>query len=126
MKLDYLDQVNAFGENILRLCDFDKNEAILLRDAIKEAIIIQHKTLDIAALEFVEAKDCNLVFCITEEDEGIESEDYYTFYCNLTLSGYKNMLALMEPFCIKEISGYQWLYDLDNPNDFLFSPSGSW
>ena len=31
----------------------------------------------------------------------------------------------LEPFCNKETKSYQYLYDLDNPTDFIFSPSGT-
>jgi hypothetical protein len=36
------------------------------------------------------------------------------------------MISLLDPFCIKDRKGYQYLYDIDNPIDFLFSPAGSW
>jgi hypothetical protein len=34
------------------------------------------------------------------------------------------MLELIEPFT-KHAQGYQWLYDLDTPVEFLFSPNGT-
>ena len=58
-------------------------------------------------------------------DEGIFSVDHKTFYCALTLEGYHNMLNLIEPFCVKDSKGYQYLYDIDNPTDFLFAPAGT-
>jgi hypothetical protein len=33
------------------------------------------------------------------------------------------MAKLLEPFCKKETKGFQYLYDIDNPTDLLFSPS---
>ncbi|WP_299671209.1 hypothetical protein [uncultured Polaribacter sp.] len=43
----------------------------------------------------------------------------------LTLEGFTNMTKLLEPFCQKESKGYQYLYDIDNPTDLLFSPTAS-
>jgi hypothetical protein len=48
------------------------------------------------------------------------------FECSLTDAAYKEMVYLMEPFCVKEATGYQWLYEIDCPIDFLFSPGGTW
>lgn len=31
------------------------------------------------------------------------------------------MLKRIEPFCLKESDAFQYLYDLDNPIDFIFS-----
>ena len=36
---DYIENVNGLGENIVRLFDFNKAEAILFRDLLKEMII---------------------------------------------------------------------------------------
>jgi hypothetical protein len=126
MKLDYLDQINAYGESILRLCDFDKKQAIQLREALQQTVLQQKQILDFSTLEFIEARDCQLYFSIFEEDEGITTEDNFNFHCRLTLAGFEKMVELLAPFCNKEATGYQWLYDIDNPIDFLFSPSGSW
>ena len=60
-----------------------------------------------------------------KSDEGIITKDNETFFCVLTLSGFKNMLKLLEPFCKKESRSFQYLYDIDNPTDLLFSPSAS-
>lgn len=77
-------------------------------------------------MEFIEARNCNLILGLFKTDEGILSNDNKTFYCALTLESYKNMLKLIEPFCKKESKAYRILYDIDNPTDFLFSPAGTW
>jgi hypothetical protein len=51
--------------------------------------------------------------------------DNKTFFCDLTMDGYKNMIQLLEPFCIKDSRSFTMLYDLDTQMDFLFSPYGS-
>lgn len=126
MTLDYIQDINEFGDDLVRLFDFDKSEAILFRDAIHDSIILKNEELDISTLEFIKARNCNLIFVIGEEDEGIFSNRDLNFICCLTLESYQKMISLLEPFCNKETKGYQYLYDLDSPTDFLFSPAGTW
>jgi len=126
MELDYINSINEFGDNVVRLYNFDKAEAIKFRDLIKDTIVTKKQKLDLSKVEFIETRNCNLVLGIYKEDEGILSDNKKTFYCLLTLEGYLNMLKLLEPFCLKETLGYQYLYDIDNPTDFLFSPAGTW
>lgn len=125
MELDYIENVNEFEENILRLYNFDKSQAIILRDLIIDTVINKKQKLDLSQVDFIERWNCNLILGIFKSDEGIISNDNKTFYCALTLEGYENMLKLIEPFCKKETKAYQFLYDIDNPNDFLFSPAGT-
>jgi hypothetical protein len=126
MELDYIENVNEYGENILRLYNFDKSQAIQFRDLIKDTIINKKQKLDLSQVEFIEARNCNLILGLFNTDEGIISNDNKTFFCALILESYKNMLRLLEPFCMKETKAYQFLYDIDNPTDFLFSPAGTW
>ncbi len=126
MELDYIENINEFGENILRLYNFDKSQAILFRELIKDTIVNRKRKLDLSQVEFIERRNCNLILGLFKTDEGIFSTDNKTFYCALTLESYKNILKLLEPFCKKETKAYQFLYDIDNPTDFLFSPAGTW
>ena len=125
MKLDYIHHFNEFEENIIRLYDFDKALAIKFRQAIIDTIISNKTGLNLMELDFIEVINCNLVLRLWKEDEGISTTNHKTFYCDLTLEGYENMIALLEPFCKKETKGHQFLYDIDNPTDFLFSPAGT-
>ena len=77
-------------------------------------------------IQFIQARNCNLILLIGEEDDGIFSNRDLNFICSLTIESYQKMISLLEPFCIKETKGYQYLYDLDSPTDFLFSPAGTW
>lgn len=126
MELDYIANLNEFGENVVRLYNFDKSEVIKFRDLIQDTIVNRKLKLDLSQVDFIKARNCNLILGLFKTDEGILSVDDQTFYCALTLEGYKNMLKLLEPFCKKETKGYQYLYDIDNPTDFLFSPAGTW
>ena len=126
MELDYIANINEFGENVVRLYNFDKSQVIKLRDLIKDSVVNRKQKLDLSQVDFIKTRNCNLILGLFKTDEGILSVDDKTFYCALTLEGYENMLKLLEPFCKKETKGYQYLYDIDNPTDFMFSPAGTW
>ena len=126
MTLDYFYKVNGYGENIVRLYDFDRAEAEKLRLNIQRFIASGEKLLNLSSLDFINERNCTLTFRIAEEDEGIITDDEVIFFCDLTKNGFDKMVDLLEPFCKKETKGYQWLYDLDNPTDLLFSPAGTW
>ena len=125
MELDFIDNINEFGENVVRLYNFDKYQAIKFRDLIKDTIVKRKQKLVLSQVDFIEIRNCNLILGLFKTDEGILSVDHKTFYCALTLEGYNNLLNLIEPFCEKDTKGYQYLYDIDNPTDFLFAPAGT-
>ncbi len=126
MELDYIENINEFGENVVRLYNFDKCQVIKFRELIKDTIVNRKQKLDLSQVDFIEKRNCNLILGLFKTDEGMLSHDNKTFYCALTLESYNNMLKLLEPFCEKETKGYQYLYDIDNPTDFLFTPAGTW
>jgi hypothetical protein len=126
MQLDYIENINEFGENVVRLYNFDKSQVIKFRALIKDTIVTRKEKLDLSQIDFIETRNCNLILGLFKTDEGMLSRDNKTFYCALTLESYTKMLKLLEPFCEKETKGYQYLYDVDNPTDFLFSPAGTW
>ena len=126
MQLDYTDNINEYGDNIVRLYDFDSSQADKFRQAVKQTLITNKKPLDLTTLDFIQARNCNLTLQISAEDEGIITSDEENFFCNLTIKGYEQLVALLEPFCKKEKKGYQTLYDIDSQTDFLFSPAGTW
>lgn len=126
MELDYIEDVNGLDENIVRLYNFNKAEAIKFKELIEDVIINKKQRLDLSQIDFITPRNCNLILGLFKSDEGILSEDNKTFYCILTLRGFIKMVNLIEPFCKKESRGFQYLYDIDNPTDFLFSPSATW
>jgi hypothetical protein len=126
MKLDYIKNINEYGENIVRLYDFNMSEAIRFKKIIQETILENIQSLDLSTVDYIEPRNCNLILRPADIDEGIVTSDDEIFYCYLTLEGYKQMITLLEPFCIRETKGYQWLYDVDSQTDFLFSPGGTW
>lgn len=125
MKLEYIEDFNEYEENILRLYNFDKIQAIKFRDLIQDVIVNRKQKLDLSKVDFIENDNYNLILGLFKTDEGIISNDNKNFICALTLDGFKNMLKLLEPFCNKETKSYQYLYDIDSPTDFIFSPSGT-
>jgi len=125
MELDYVDNVNGLNENIVRLFNFDKAEAIQFIDLFIDAILTRQEKLDVSQVDFRTSHSCNLIFGLFKSDEGILSKDNETFFCILTLEGYKNMLELIEPFCIKESKSFRYIYDVDTPTDLLFAPAAS-
>jgi hypothetical protein len=126
MELDYLHDINDHDQNIIRLYNFNKAEAILFRDLLKDTIIDKRQKLDVSKVDFIEPRNCNLIFGLFKSDEGILTEDKETFFCVLTLEGFHKMVELIEPFCKKESKGYQYLYDIDNPTDLMFCPSATY
>jgi len=126
MQLDYIDKINEFGDNMVRLYDFDSSQAIQFQQKVKQVILIDKKPLDLSTVDFIQARNCNLILRISDEDLGIERTGKQKFCCDLTIEGYKHLISLLEPFCKKETKGYQWLYDIDSQTDFLFSPGGTW
>jgi len=132
MQLEFLDDISDGGrytqvvsQRLLRLYAFDTKEAFEFKQAIQEMIAGQRKEIDLASLSFINRVNCNLLLQISEINEGITTKDRTNFTCNLTTASYENMLMLIAPFC-GNASGHQWLYNLDAPFDFLFSPSGTW
>lgn len=126
MKLDYISNFNEYGESIVRLYEFDRAEAELFQKAIQETLVLKKSELDVSSLQFIQARNCNLMLRIASEDIGITTSDKQNFICELTHLGYVQLVSTLEPFCKKETRGYQWLYDVDSNIDFLFSPAGTW
>ena len=126
MTLDFIDNINEYGDNIVRLYGFDKAQAGLFTEAVKQTILVEGKEMDLSYFDFIFLRNCNLILRIAEEDAGITSTDKVYFYCDLTLESYAQMIVLLEPFCNRETKGFQYLYDIDSLTDFLFSPGGTW
>ena len=125
MKLDYLEDYNGLEENIVRLFDFNKAEAIKFKNILKDTVIDKKQKLDVSQVDFIDTENYNLIFGLFKTDEGILTKDNETFFCVLTIESFRKMIRLLEPFCKKETKSYQYLYDLDTPTDLLFAPNAS-
>ena len=125
MKLDYIPNINTHNESVVRLYGFRKEVAGDFMYLLEERLLEDFGELDLSTVDFIEARNCNLVFRLSTDDEGIHSEDNKTFYCDLSEESYQNMIQLIEPFTKKDMRAHQYLYDIDNPTDLLFCPSAS-
>ncbi|WP_397445054.1 hypothetical protein [Polaribacter sp. R77954] len=125
MELDYINNYNGLEENIVRLYNFNKAEAILFRDLLIDVVITKKQKLDVSQVDFIDTENYNLIFGLFKTDEGILTKDNQTFFCVLTIESFRKMIRLLEPFCKKETKSYQYLYDLDTPTDLLFAPNAS-
>jgi hypothetical protein len=125
MEVDYLENYNGLDENMVRLFNFKKAEAIKFRKLLVETVITKKQKLNLAEVDFITTRNCNLIFGLFKTDEGILTKDNETFFCILTLESFQKMVKLIAPFCEKESKGFQYLYDIDNPTELLFSPSAS-
>lgn len=125
MEVDYIENFNGLDENLVRLYNFDQKEANKFRELLEETVINKKQKLNLAEVDFIEARNCNLIFGLFKSDEGILTKDNETFFCILTLESFKNMVKLIEPFCVKESRAHQYLYDVDTPTDLLFCPSAT-
>ena len=126
MKLDFIDNLNGFGDNVVRLYDFNKAESIKFRDTLSTFLSTNTPVLDLGSLDYIEERNCKLSLAIADEDLGIITRDKEIFYCAMTVKGFQEILELLTPFCEKETKGYKMLYDVDSNTDFLFSPAGTW
>ena len=125
MELDYIENVNGLDENVVRLYNFKKAEAIKFKKLLEDIVVTKKQKLDLSQIDFITPRNCNLIFGLFKSDEGILTKDNQTFFCILTLDGFTNMIKLLEPFCIKDTRSHQYLYDIDNPTDLLFCPSAT-
>ncbi len=133
MKLEFLDDISdgrrftgVVTDQLVRLFDFDRIQANKFRQEIQLTIIEEGQSLDLRKLEFIEPLNCNLTLRLANTSIGITTSDKTNFICDLTLSEYEDMVNLLKPFCVEDNNGYQWLYDINTPIDFLFSPGGTW
>ncbi len=126
MTIDFIPNINDFNEHVVRLYDFDKVESERFRKALHQVVLVEKQPLDLMTLLFVEPRNANLILRISEEDEGITSENNQEFYCDLTLESYQKMEKLIQPFSDKDTVTFQWLYDVDTEIDLLYAPAGTW
>lgn len=125
MKLDYIEEVNDFGDSIVRIYNGSKTQSSKFKAAIEKIILKERKSLLLNSLDFIEESDICLTFHIAMDDEGITTEDDENFHCHLTLTAYRKMVELIIPFTKKETKAFQRLYEADNNIDLMFVPSGT-
>jgi hypothetical protein len=132
MKIEFLDDIsrgghfkNVVSDRLVRLFDFDSNEANLFQQTIKK-LIEDENEVHLDSLPFINPINCSLTLSIDNLDLGIAKSGRNEFECKLTKESYREMVLLIQPFADNESNGYQWLYDNMADIDFLFSPGGTW
>ncbi len=127
MKLEFLDDATQddAADHVLRLYDFSAVEALGFQQAIHQTLLTEGKPLDLTKLDFIEPLNCKLVLYLSDMDKGITVVGNGEFVCELTTAGYETMVELVEPFC-NGVYGFQFLYEIITPIDFLFSVDGAW
>lgn len=128
MKLKYIEEINNQGDKIIMLYEFDTLEARLLYNYIFKLILGEIEEIKFSDFDFVLQENCDLVLKIGSSDIGITkiSDSQNLFICELTRKCYRNMGELIQAFDEDTSIGYQWLYNINNPIDFLFSSGGTW
>jgi hypothetical protein len=125
MKLDYIEEVNDFGDSIVRIYNGSKAQSSKFKAAIEKIILKNRQSLLLNSLDFIEEGEITLTFHIAMEDEGITTDDEENFNCHLTLTAYRKMVEMIIPFTKKDTKAFQRLYDADNNIDLMFVPSGT-
>jgi hypothetical protein len=128
MKIEYcdLEDTNHPDDAIIRIFSFNSTEVSKLIDELSK-FIDSKKILDFSKLEFIERINCNLIFEIGNEDIGIISKDKWNYICKLKKDTFVEMIEKISPFIDKCKDGtFQFLYDLNNPIELVFSPNGTW
>lgn len=126
MKLEHLASAPTRDDELVRLFDFGPEESNLLVASITNWLRDTSTPLELAELPFISTVNCSLSLVVVTQDEGIHEVSPGAYDCRMTIDSFSRMLELMGPFSKGQTGGYQWLYDLDTPIEFLFSPNGSW
>lgn len=129
MKIEYLANINPAHpkDSILRIYDFDSIEACQFRDIISMLAHGSVSRIDLNDIPFVTTvADCHLVLKVGSSDKGVIILSENSYDCILTSDSWEDAEGLVAPFCEGNLSGYQWLYNLNTDIELLFSPSGNW
>ncbi|WP_431216302.1 hypothetical protein ACQ86N_17730 [Puia sp. P3] len=78
MKLEFLDDltdggkyVNVVSEGLIRLFDFDKHQALSLKEVIEKELLDRQQEISLSSLNFVEPLNCNLTLKLLSINQGI-------------------------------------------------------
>jgi len=130
MKIEYLSNTDLAHPNdsILRIFDFDTEEASKFRDIVSKLAHGKTSKFDLNNMPFIfPVKDCRLVLKKGTKNRGVIQVSQKSFDCILKKEAWKNAYDLIGPFCDSSNSnGHQWLYDLGTDIELLFSPTGKW
>lgn len=111
-------------DKIICLSHFSKTELYSLIQTLKDV----QKGHDVVLSEqsYIDYKEIRLEMRLSSLDIGISKINEMGFVCNLSASAYMNAINLIEQLLKDEMNGFQWLYDIDTPIDFLLSKDAKW
>ncbi|MGO9097170.1 MAG: hypothetical protein ACLQGV_18350 [Bryobacteraceae bacterium] len=126
MKLEFLDN-GSLDCPLVRLYAFDSTEAVRLREVFRSLSDGACESFDLHNDPSVEAIDgCQLILQLRQKDLGIIRRGRSTFNCAFSAETWRNIAALVEPFCESATHGhYQWLTEKGDAS-LLLSPDGGW
>ena len=137
MKLEFLYDLTDNGrypqadpEHLIRLYDFDQEEAKQLKEEIEKNLLGEEGRLHLAQLDFIEPLNCTLVLEAASGGTGIlYPADGKSFVCRLPPEAYENIADIISHFTDEAsgMAGYNRFYDPPEGGvDLLFSPGGTW
>ena len=62
MRLDYIENTDEYGDDMVRLYDFKREESIKFKQFVQDFLDSGVKQIDITEVEFIEPRNCNLLF----------------------------------------------------------------
>lgn len=128
MKISVIKKYNPIcvEDQIICLNSFDNNDLMMLKNMIVE--ICNGKTIILSEQSFIQTTDCKLILSLSSKNEGLKEISSDIYRCLLVKSEYLKMLDMIELSIEDNCSenSYSWLYDIDNPIDFLLSKNCKW
>ena len=111
-------------DKFICLSHFSKAELDMLIQSLKD--VQKGNVIVLSEQAYICYKEVRLELRLSNKDYGISQENEMSFVCNLSASAYKNAINLIEQLLINEMNGFQWLYDIDIPVEFLVSKDAKW
>jgi|SRR5579872_3204511 len=129
MKIDYLENGSTDWPLIRIYGDEPEFCAQLLR-AFEQLANGEVKEVSLTGLPGAEPLgNCTLIAQTFKLDRGIVHKHGNIFYWMLTSASWDNVAALIEPFCLPETNGFQWLDQVAASDARVLvskSPHGRW
>ena len=111
---------------LVRLYEFDQDEARCLRELVKALSTGARTSVALHDERWVESVNgCRLELRLGRWDEGIRKSNLRDLVCTLTTATWDNIEGLLEPFCRSDAPSFQWLNESGDIS-LLISRTGRW
>jgi len=125
MKIEYLAD-KARKCRLIRLYGYSQPEACQLREIVKELVSGDLQSVPLQEERWaVPIGGCRLTLRRGRRNSGIRQLGPLNFECVLDADGWNNVEGLLEPFCVSNTAGFQWLTNRGEIS-LLISQTGSW